>query len=60
MLHEYACALIHADGSSKGKLYVSQHYLCFAGKLFGKETRAVYAAAEIVAVEASESPAPRP
>ena len=58
VLHEYACALIHADGSSKGKLYVSQHYLCFAGKLFGKDTRAVYAAAEIVAVEASESPAP--
>jgi len=56
VLHEYACALVHAEGSSKGKLYVTQHYLCFAGSLFGKETRAVYPLDDVLAVELADIP----
>ena len=42
VLQEYACALVHADGSARGKLYVTQRYLCFKGSLFGHETRATF------------------
>ena len=38
VLHEYRCALMHADGSSKGKLYVTRNFLCFSGSLFGRDT----------------------
>ena len=58
VLHEYQCALVHADGSSKGKLYLTQSYLCFSGSLFGRDTRAVYAVSDIIALEKAESPAP--
>ena len=58
VLHEYQCALMHADGSSKGKLYITSGFLCFAGSLFGRDTRAVYPVAEIIALEKTESPAP--
>lgn len=39
VLHEYPCALLHAEGSSKGKLYLTQRCICFSGSLFGKDTR---------------------
>ena len=58
VLAEFGCALVHAEGSSKGKLYVTQRYLCFKGSLFGRETRAVYAFDEVLSVEPCESPAP--
>ena len=58
VLHEYACALMHADGSSKGKLYLTKQLLCFAGSLFGRETRAVFGIADVITAERAESPAP--
>ena len=46
VVHGCQCALMHADGSSKGKLYVTRAYLCFAGSLFGRETLAVFAVSD--------------
>jgi len=58
VLHEYACALMHADGSSNGKIYITRQLICFSGSLFGRETRAIFGVADIVTVERAESPAP--
>jgi hypothetical protein len=58
VLQEYACALVHADGSARGKLYVTQRYLCFKGSLFGRETRATYPFDEILSIEPVETPTP--
>eukprot|EP00966_Prymnesium_polylepis_P250316 5787987-Prymnesium_polylepis.2 len=38
VLHEYPCALMHAEGSSTGKMYIMQRCICFAGSLMGKDT----------------------
>ena len=58
VLHEYAVALMHKEGKSSGKLYVTQCNLCYSGSLFGKDTRAVYAIADIVSLEPSDTPTP--
>ena len=58
VLHEYAVALMHKEGKSSGKLYVTQGHLCYSGSLFGRDTRAVYAIADIVSLEPSDTPAP--
>ena len=58
VLNEYPCALVHAEGSSKGKLYIMQRCLCFSGSLFGRDTRYVCCVSDVVGVELSDSPAP--
>ena len=58
VLNEYQCALMHAEGSSKGKLYVTQAALCFSGSLFGRETRAVFTLSDVISLERVELPAP--
>lgn len=58
ILHEYKCLLVVSEASSKGKLYVTQGYLCFSGSLFGRDTRAIFPIADVISLEKTESPAP--
>ena len=58
VLYEYPCALVHSEGSSRGKMYVMQRWLCYSGTLFGKDTNYVCHISDIVGIEPTDLPAP--